>query len=135
VHFRPIGASRSTFVERWFALLTQKQLRRGVHRSTRALEAAILEFMPLGNMQPKPLVWTKTADEILASGHAFACGSRTHEDSQPAPSHGGCTRRMAVPRHNLPHSDTGRSRSRCHSAHERPPRGSSEPARVSGMLG
>jgi transposase len=70
-HFTPIGASWINLVERWFALLTQKQLRRGVDRSTRALEAAILEFIALGNTQPKPFVWTKTADEILASVQRF----------------------------------------------------------------
>jgi hypothetical protein len=58
-------------VERWFALLTQKQLRRGVHRSTRALEAAILEYISISNEHPKPFVWTKTADEILASVERF----------------------------------------------------------------
>ena len=71
VHFTPIGASWINLVERWFALLTQKQLRRGVHRSTRALESAILEFIALGNTHPKPFVWTKTADEILASVQRF----------------------------------------------------------------
>jgi len=67
LHFTPIGASWINLVERWFALLTQKQLRRGVHRSTRALETAILEYITLSNTHPNPFVWTKSADEILAS--------------------------------------------------------------------
>jgi transposase len=71
LHFTPIGASWINLVERWFALLTQKQLRRGVHRSTRALETAILEYIALNNTQPKPFVWTKSADEILASVQRF----------------------------------------------------------------
>ena len=71
LHFTPIGASWINLVERWFALLTQKQLRRGVHRSTRALEAAITEYIAISNQHPKPFVWTKTADEILASVERF----------------------------------------------------------------
>ena len=54
-------------MERWFALLTEKQIRRGVHRSTRELEAAIVDYIPIQNQRPKPFVGTKTADEILAS--------------------------------------------------------------------
>jgi transposase len=71
LHFTPLGASWINLVERWFALLTQKQLRRGVHCSTRALEAAILQYIALSNTSPKPFVWTKTADEILASVERF----------------------------------------------------------------
>jgi len=71
LHFTPIGASWINLVERWFALLTQKQLRRGVHRSTRILEAAILEYIALSNTHPKPFVWTKSADDILASVQRF----------------------------------------------------------------
>jgi hypothetical protein len=58
-------------VERWFATLTEKQIRRGVHRSTRALEAAIIEYITVTNEQPRPFRWTKTADEILASVERF----------------------------------------------------------------
>jgi hypothetical protein len=47
-------------------LLTEKQLRRGIHRSTRELEAAIDRYLTVYNEAPKPFVWTKTADEILA---------------------------------------------------------------------
>jgi hypothetical protein len=58
-------------VERWFALLTEKQLRRGVHSSTQALKAAILAYIQLSNEHPKPFIWTKTADAILASVERF----------------------------------------------------------------
>ncbi len=67
LHFTPTGASWINLVERWFATLTTKQLRRGVHRSTRDLEAAIRRYLALHNQDPKPFVWTKTADEILAT--------------------------------------------------------------------
>jgi transposase len=71
MHFTPTGASWLNQVERWFALLTQRQIRRGVHRSTRALEAAIRQYIAIANEQPRPFVWTKTADEILASVQRF----------------------------------------------------------------
>jgi transposase len=71
LHFTPIGASWINLVERWFALLTDKQLRRGVHASTLALKTAILEYIALSNEHPKPFVWTKTADAILASVERF----------------------------------------------------------------
>ena len=67
VHFTPTSASWLNLVERWFGALTEKQIRRGVHRSTRELEAAIRHYVTVTNEQPKPFVWTKTADEILAS--------------------------------------------------------------------
>jgi transposase len=67
VHFTPTSASWLNLVERWFATLTQKQIKRGAHRSTRALETAIREYLTVSNEAPKPFVWHKTADEILAS--------------------------------------------------------------------
>lgn len=67
LHFTPTSASWINLVERWFALLTQRQLRRGVHRSTRELEQAIKEFLAVHNEDPKPFIWTKTADQILES--------------------------------------------------------------------
>lgn len=72
VHFTPTYGSWLNLVERWFAELTNKQLRRGVHRSVRALEAAIRDFVDAHHESPKPFVWTKTADEILASIARFA---------------------------------------------------------------
>jgi transposase len=71
LHFTPTSASWINLVERWFAMLTDKQIRRGVHRSTRELEAAVLNYINMHNTQPKPFVWTKTADEILASVSRF----------------------------------------------------------------
>ena len=70
--FTPTYASWLNLVERWFAELTTKQLRRGVHRSVRALEAAIQEFIDAHNADGKPFVWTNTADEILANIARFA---------------------------------------------------------------
>jgi hypothetical protein len=69
--FTPTGASWINLVERWFATLTEKQIRRGIHRSTRALETAIIEYIAVTNEQPRPFRWTKTADEILASVERF----------------------------------------------------------------
>ena len=71
LHFTPTGASWINLVERWFAALTDKQLRRGVHRSTRELEQAIRHYIAFTNGHAKPFVWTKTADEILASVSRF----------------------------------------------------------------
>jgi hypothetical protein len=67
VHFTSISGSWTNLVERWFAALTEKQWRRGVHRSTRELETAIRRYIDITNEQPKPFKWTKTADETLAS--------------------------------------------------------------------
>ena len=72
LHFTPTYGSWLNLVERWFAELTTRQLRRGVHRSVREVEAAIQAFIDVHNEHPKPFVWTKTADEILASIARFA---------------------------------------------------------------
>jgi transposase len=82
VHFTPTYGSWLNLVERWFAALTTKQLRRGAHRSISELEAAIQEFIDAHHADPKPFVWAKTADEILASIARFA--QRTL-DTQAAP--------------------------------------------------
>lgn len=71
VHFTPTSASWINLVERWFALLSQKQIKRGSHRSSRELVTAIQRFMTIHNERPKPFVWTKTADEILQSVARF----------------------------------------------------------------
>src|SRR5580698_2140063 len=71
VHFTPTSASWINLVERWFATLTEKQIRRGAHRSVRELETAIRSYLEITNQSPKPFVWTKTADEILASVARF----------------------------------------------------------------
>jgi transposase len=72
VHFTPTYGSWLNLVERWFAVLTTKQLRRGAHRSVTQLETAIRDFIDAHHADPKPFVWTKTADEILASIARFA---------------------------------------------------------------
>jgi transposase len=71
VHFTPTSASWLNQVERWFATLTQNYIRRGTHRSTRELEQAIRNYLQVHNADPRPFVWTKTADAILASIERF----------------------------------------------------------------
>jgi transposase len=71
LHFTPTGASWINLVERWFALLTETQIRRGVYRSTRELETAIRAYLAVHNEAPKPFVWAKTADEIFESVTRF----------------------------------------------------------------
>jgi transposase len=71
VHFTPTSASWINQVERWFAELTRKKLRRGVHTSTSQLKADIRSFIELHNENPKPYKWTKSADEILSSVKRF----------------------------------------------------------------
>ena len=58
-------------VERFFALLTEKQIRRGVHRSTQELEQAIRNYIDTVNADPRPFRWTKSADDILATIKRF----------------------------------------------------------------
>lgn len=67
LHFTPTGATWLNLVERFFAAITEKQIRRGAYRSTRELEQAIYHYIDHRNRDPKPFVWTKTADQILAS--------------------------------------------------------------------
>ncbi|MBI2772938.1 MAG: IS630 family transposase [Chloroflexi bacterium] len=71
IHFTPTYSSWISQVERWFAGLTEKQIKRGSHRSTRQLEDAIRLYLATSNEHPKPFVWVKTADEILASVRRF----------------------------------------------------------------
>jgi len=66
LHFTPTSASWLNLVERFFALLTEKQVRRGAHRSTAELERAILAYLDIHNENPRPFIWTKSADQILA---------------------------------------------------------------------
>ena len=65
VHFTPTSASWLNLVERWFAELTTRKLRRSAHRSVAELEADLAAWIAAWNQDPKPFVWTKTADEIL----------------------------------------------------------------------
>ena len=71
LHFTPTGASWLNLVERWFAELTNRKLKRGAHRSVRQLNADIRAWMDTWNQDPRPFVWTKTADEIFASIQAY----------------------------------------------------------------
>lgn len=71
LHFVPTYSSWLNLVERWFAELTEKWIRRGTHRSTVALEQSIREWIADWNHNPRPYVWTKTADEILDSLRAY----------------------------------------------------------------
>jgi transposase len=65
MHFTPTYSSWLNQVERWFGLLTDKKLRRGVHKSIYALEKDICDWIDTWNTNPRPFAWTKTADEIL----------------------------------------------------------------------
>ncbi|MEU7062879.1 IS630 family transposase [Streptomyces sp. NPDC046161] len=71
LHFTPTSASWLNLVERWFAELTQKKLKRGVHRSVQALERDIRAWLADWNDHPRPFMWTKTADEILDKVAAY----------------------------------------------------------------
>lgn len=71
VHFTPTSASWLNQIERFFALLTGRALKRGVFHSVRELETAINTYIEVTNAEPKPFRWTKTADDILASIQRF----------------------------------------------------------------
>ena len=71
IHYTPTYSSWLNQVERWFATLTEKYIRRGTHRSTRQLEEAIRHYLDVNNANPRPFVWSKSADEILASLERF----------------------------------------------------------------
>ncbi len=71
LHFTPTSPSWLNLVERWFAELTQKKLKRGVHRSVQALERDIRSWLTDWNDNPRPFVRTKTADEILDKVAAY----------------------------------------------------------------
>ena len=67
LHFTPTSSSWLNLVERWFGELTSKLLRRGTHRSIRDLNTDIRAWIDTWNENPRPFVWTKTADQILES--------------------------------------------------------------------
>ena len=81
-HATPTGASWLNRVERFFALLTEKQLRRGVHRSTQELEQAIRRYIDTVNANPQPFRWTKSADDILATIRRFCLRTRDATERQ-----------------------------------------------------
>jgi transposase len=71
LHFTPTYSSWLNLVERWFAELTSKWLRRGTHRSVTQLQQSIQDWIDTWNDNPRPFVWTKTADEILDTIAAY----------------------------------------------------------------
>ena len=66
MHYTPTSSSWLNLVERWFRELTQKRLRRGNFTDVKALITAIKEYLAQNNKQPKPFVWTATAQQIIA---------------------------------------------------------------------
>ncbi len=74
LHFTPPSASWLNQVERWFAEITRRRIRRGTFRSTQALEAAIRESLQVYNEDPQPFIWTKSADDILKSLRSYCEG-------------------------------------------------------------
>ena len=93
LHFTPTSSSWLNLVERWFAELTTKKLRRGTHTSVRQLNTDIRAWIDTWNDNPRPYVWTKTADQILDSASATTANELTTQDTrtrsspkQPRPS-------------------------------------------------
>jgi transposase len=77
LHFTPTSSSWMNLVERWFAELTNKKLRRSAHTSVRQLNHDIRTWIETWNENPQPYVWTKTAEQILES-IANYCGRITN---------------------------------------------------------
>ena len=113
LHFPPTYASWLNLVERWFAELTNRKLRRSAHRSVTALETDVKEWIAAWNTEPKPLVWTKTADDILEtlaaycqrindSAHGLAGAARTSSTR--------ASRRRPGERVSMPRPHTGSRR-------------------------
>jgi transposase len=71
VHYTPTYSSWLNLVERWFGLLSERKIKRASHCSTRELERDIRDFLRQTNEHPKPFIWTKSADQILASIRRF----------------------------------------------------------------
>jgi len=76
LHFTPTHGSWLNLIERWFGSLTERQIKRGSHRSTLQLQQAIRDFIETTNNQPKAFVWIKSADEFLASITRFATATK-----------------------------------------------------------
>jgi transposase len=87
LHFTPTRSSWMNLVERWFAELTNRKLRRSAHCSVTELAADIRRWINEWNRGPKPFVWTKTADEILATLAAYCqrISSPGHQDQARQP--------------------------------------------------
>lgn len=71
LHFTPTSASWLNLVGHWFAELTNRKLRRSAHRSVTELERDIRQWINEWNKDPKPFIWTKTADQILDTLAAY----------------------------------------------------------------
>jgi transposase len=84
VHLTPTSASWLNQVERFFALLTDKKIRRGIYRSVALLRADIASFIARHNANPKPFRWTKSADDILTSIERF-CRHNAPQDPDQMP--------------------------------------------------
>ena len=72
LHFIPTHSSWLNLVERWFGLLTERQIKRGAHTSVAQLQSVIKKFISLNNENPRPFVWTKSADDILEKVGRYA---------------------------------------------------------------
>lgn len=83
VHFTPTSASWINQVERWFGLLTERAIRRGVHCSVEELERDIRAFIAATNVDPKPFRWVKSADAILARVKRFCLRTLDAETEDP----------------------------------------------------
>jgi transposase len=79
LHFTPTSSSWLNLVERWFRELTQKRLRRGAFKSVPALVTAIDEYIMVNNENPRPFIWSKKAEEIVAKvNHCKAVSVTLH---------------------------------------------------------
>ena len=79
LHFTPTYGSWMNMVERWFSALTTKKLQRSAHRSVKELAADIKAWVKVGNQDPKPFVWHKTAEQILERLASY-CAAITQEN-------------------------------------------------------
>lgn len=77
IHFTPTNSSWLNLVESFFSMVERRVTRRGVHRSTRALEKDVCEFLDVHNTDPKPFIWTKTADQIFESLKRYCARATT----------------------------------------------------------
>ena len=79
MHYTPTSSSWLNLVERWFRELTQKRLRRGNFTGVKELVTAIKEYLAQNNKQPKPFVWTATAQQIIEKvGHCKGISETLH---------------------------------------------------------
>jgi transposase len=105
-HFTPTYSSWLNLVERWFAELTNRKLRRSTHRSVAALEADVQAWIEAWNANPKPFIWTKTADQILETIAAYCQRINGSGHQMPrslvTPVHQGGFHRMQNPHRRCP---------------------------------